>query len=171
MLGIVNILLGIGLLVAGRKLFWLFVAAAGFVLGAQLTIRAWNGPEWMALAVGILVGLVFAGLAIFLKSLVIGIAGFLAGGSILYGLAGIFGLDSGAYGWIIYLVGGLIGIMLVSKLFDWALIFLSSFGGATLITQAISLKAALGGLTFLVLAIVGIFVQVMELREDKHHER
>jgi ammonia channel protein AmtB len=173
MLGIVNILLGIGLLVAGRKLFWLFIAAMGFVAGAQLVIRAWNGPEWMALVVGIVVGLLFAGLATILKSLVIGIAGFLAGGSILYGLAGIFGLDSGAYAWIIYIVGGVIGIILVSQLFDWAIIILSSLGGATLLTQATSLKAAPAVLTFIVLVIVGIIIQIMELRrnKDKPHER
>ncbi len=170
MLGIVNILLGIGLLVAGRKLFWLFVAAAGFVAGAQLTIRAWNGPEWMALVVGIVVGLIFAGLAMFVKSLAIGIAGFLAGGSILLGLAGLFGLGSGASGWIIYIIGGVIGIILLSQLFDWAIIILSSLGGATLITQAFSMKAALGGLAFLVLIVIGVIIQVSTWQKEKHND-
>jgi hypothetical protein len=35
MLNVINLLLGGALLIAGRKLFWLFVDAAGFVTGMQ----------------------------------------------------------------------------------------------------------------------------------------
>ena len=91
--GLINGLLGVGLLVAGRRLFWLFVAAAGFVLGAQLTIRTFHGPEWLGLIVGIVVGILFAVLAIFLRAIAIGIAGFLAGGAILLGVVELFHIN------------------------------------------------------------------------------
>jgi hypothetical protein len=170
MLGIINILLGIGLLVAGRRLFWLFVAAAGFVAGVQLTTQVWNGPEPVAIIVGLAVGILFAVLAMFLKSIAIGIAGFLAGGSILVGMASIFGVESGAATLIIYIVGGVLGAILVGYLFDWALITLSSLAGASLIIQAVDLGPGLGRFGFLVLAIAGVLIQGSALRRNKKND-
>jgi len=53
MLGVINIILGGALLVAGRKLFWLFVGAVGFVTGLQFATRIWQGPEGLAIIVGL----------------------------------------------------------------------------------------------------------------------
>ena len=86
MLSIINLILGGGLLVAGRKLFWLFVGAAGFLTGIQLADRFWQGPELLAIIIGLVIGIIFALLAIFLQGLVIGAAGFLIGGYIDRGL-------------------------------------------------------------------------------------
>jgi hypothetical protein len=169
--GLFNLLLGVGLLVAGRRLFWLFVAAAGFVLGAQLTIRTFHGPEWLGLVVGIVVGILFAVLAIFLRAIAIGIAGFLAGGAILLGLAQIFNVNVGNYTWLVYLAGGLIGVILVSLLFNWALITLSSLGGAGLIVRELvdmfGLQAGLVSVVFIVLVIVGVVIQGADLRGSR----
>ena len=75
MLNLINLVLGSALLIAGRRLFWLFVGAAGFVTGIQLATRFWQGPDILAIIVGLVVGVIFALLAIFLQALVIGIAG------------------------------------------------------------------------------------------------
>ena len=40
MMILVNFLLGLALLASGRKLFWLFVAAAGFMTGLQIAFLA-----------------------------------------------------------------------------------------------------------------------------------
>ncbi len=138
MVGLINAILGVGLLLAGRKLFWLFVGAAGFVLGAQIVIRSFHGPEWLGLVIGIIVGLLFAGLAVFLRAAAIGIAGFIAGASILVSLVELFRINVGGMAWLVYLAGGVIGILLVSLLFNWALITLSSLGGAALIVAGIN---------------------------------
>ncbi|HVN15840.1 MAG TPA: hypothetical protein VMT73_08885 [Anaerolineales bacterium] len=167
MLGIINIILGLGLLIAGRRLFWLFVAAAGFIAGVQLTVRAWNGPEWMAIVVGLIVGALFAILAMFLKSVAIGVAGFIAGGAVLLGIAHLFGFDTGLMVWILFIIGGIIGAILVGALFDWAIITLSSLAGAALLVQVFNLKAAMGGLTFLVIVIVGVAIQGEQLRREQ----
>jgi hypothetical protein len=167
MLALINILLGVGLLVAGRRLFWLFVAAAGFVVGVQLTLRTWNGPEWLAIVVGIIVGILFALLAIFVRWIAIWVAGFLAGGSILVGLAAMLGIGGGRLEWVLYIVGGIIGLILVSILFDWAIITLSSLAGASLIIQTVHLGPAVAGLAFLILVIVGVVIQGAELRGEK----
>ena len=169
--GLINALLGLGLLVAGRRLFWLFVAAAGFVLGAQLTIRTFHGPEWLGLIIGIVVGVLFAVLAVFLRAIAIGIAGFLAGGSILLGLVELFNIKVPAASWLIYIAGGLIGILLVGLLFNWALITLSSLGGAALLIReavdVIALRGSLVIVAFVVLVIFGIFIQGADLQRSR----
>ena len=167
MLNLVNVILGSALLVAGRKLFWLFVAAAGFVTGMQLATRFTQSSEGSAIMIGLVIGLIFALLAIFLQRIAIAIAGFLAGGYILTALAGMLGMDAGASVWIIYVIGGIIGVILVSLLFDWALINLSSLAGASLVVQSLFPQNATGGLIFIVLLIIGILIQGSVLRHER----
>jgi hypothetical protein len=170
MLTIVNLILGASLLLTGRKLFWLFVAAMGFMAGAQLTASAWGGSELTSLIVGLAAGLLFAALALFFKSLAIGVAGFLGGGTLLLNLAGGVGLDSGVMAWVVFIVGGAVGILLLTKLFDWALIFLSSVGGSLLIARSLALDPVPGAIGFFVLSAVGVAIQVRVLREEKKND-
>ena len=167
MLSIISLILGVALFVAGRKLFWLFVGAAGFVTGLQLATQFWQGPELRAIVIGVVVGVIFALLAIFLQSVAIGIAGFLAGGYILTVLAGMIGLNQGAFSWIVYIIGGIIGVLLVIFLFDWAIITLSSLAGASLITQALLLPNGIGGVIFIVLVIVGVVIQASTMQRER----
>jgi len=167
MLSVISLILGGALLIAGRKLFWLFVGAAGFVAGMQLTTQFWQGPELLAIIIGLVVGVVFALLAIFLQSVAIGAAGFLAGGYILTVLAGMIGLNQGAFSWIVYIIGGIIGVLLVVYLFDWALITLSSLAGASLITQALPLSSGIGGVIFLALVIAGVVIQGSMMQRER----
>lgn len=168
MVNVINLILGGALLIAGRKLFWLFVGAAGFVTGVQLATRFTRGPELLALIIGLIVGVIFALLAIFLQAIVIGIAGFLMGGYILTVLATMLGIDvSGVTTWIVFIIGGLIGLALVSFLFDWALITLSSLAGASLIIQGVFPQGAGGGLIFFILFIAGVLIQGFILRRER----
>jgi hypothetical protein len=167
MLFAINIILGIALLVSGRKLFWLLIAAAGFIAGVQIATSIWHSPEWLAILIGLICGILFSVLAITLKNLAIGIAGFLLGGSILVSLAGMLNFNNNGFTWIIYVIGGIIGIILVSVLFDWALIGLSAFGGAALIIQTLNLSNPASGLVFFVLLIIGISIQLVATRREK----
>jgi len=167
MLNLINVILGGALLVTGRKLFWLFVGAIGFITGMQLTARFWNGPEGLAIVAGLVLGLVFAGLAVFLQTIAIGIAGFLAGGYTLSALVGMLGIQTSAANWIVYIVGGIIGVILVSYLFDWAVITLSSLAGASLLVQAFLSERAAGGPIFFILFIAGVVIQGSVLRTEK----
>lgn len=167
MLGLINLLLGGSLLVAGRKLFWLFVGAVGFITGFQLSTRFTQGREGTAILVGLVAGVILAILAILLQSLAISAAGFLAGGSALTTFSNMLGIDGGALFWIIYLVGGLIGVALVLLLFDWALITLSSLAGASLVVQGLLPERAAGGVVFFVLFIIGVVTQASVLRGEQ----
>jgi hypothetical protein len=168
MLNVINLVLGSALLLAGRKLFWLFVGAAGFVTGIQLATRFSQGPDWLAIVIGLVIGVIFALLAIFLQAVVIWIAGFLTGGYVLTALAAIIGFQvSGATTWIVYVIGGILGVILVSLLFDWALITLSSLVGASLVIQSFLPQGATGGILFIILFIAGVLIQGSTLRRER----
>lgn len=169
MLDLFGGILGAALLVAGRKLFWLFIGTLGFITGIQVTAAIWQGPDWLLLVIGLIVGVIFAALATFVQALAIGAAGFLSGGYVALMLVGMLGMEVGTFPWVVYIIGGLLGIALVSFLFDWAIITLSSFAGASLVTQAAAPQSGNAPLIFLVLVILGVIVQGTALRGEKRH--
>lgn len=164
---LINLLLGVSLLIRGRKFFWLFVALVGFVSGIQFVGRSLYEPGRLGILAGLAFGLLAALLAVFLQTLAINIGGFLAGGSFLLGLAELFGLDTGTLSWAIYLIGGIGGILLVSTFFEWALILLSALGGASLITGALNAGRIPGWILFLALTAIGVAIQASQMRKDK----
>lgn len=166
MMILVNFLLGLALLVSGRKLFWLFVAAAGFITGLQVAARTIGGPEWVGIAIGIFFAIGAALLAVFLKTIAIGVAGFLMGGAVLTGIAGLFGADAGMLYWGLFLVGGIGGVILISMFFDLALIWLSSMAGAYLVMGVIPLEGVWRILTFVAILFVGVIFQTGQWRKD-----
>lgn len=167
MIGILNILLGGALLVAGRKLFWLLVGTLGFLIGIGVAARLMHGTELATVIVGLLLGVVFAMVAIFLQSMAIGLAGFLGGGYVLLGLASLLGLSSTPATLIVFLVGGLAGVILIAVLFDWALISISSFAGASMVVRGFGLRPAVAGLLYLGLLLFGVLVQGFALRRER----
>lgn len=58
MLNVINLILGAALLLAGRKLFWLFVGAAGFITGMQLATRLWQGSDLLVILIGLVIGII-----------------------------------------------------------------------------------------------------------------
>lgn len=170
----VRLLLGLAMLLLGRKIFWIFVGVAGFAMGLFLAGRLFHEqPEVLLLVLGLLTGLLGAAVAIFFQRLALWMAGFLSGGylalSLVAALAGSWGGRLPEWG--IFLIGGVLGGILVAVLFDWALIVLSSLTGATLIVQAIPLNQLLSGLAFLTLLAFGIAVQANWLPQEKRPVR
>jgi hypothetical protein len=163
---IINLLLGVSLLFWGRKLFWLFIAAAGFFTGWQLAQMVTQN-ELVGVIVGIVFAIIGALLAMFLKTIAIGVAGFLMGGSVLLSLAGMIGLDQGMTAWVVYIIGGIGGAILIGMFFDWVVVILSSLGGAALIVGALTLNNPIRALAFIGLLIFGIAVQAGGMKRDK----
>ncbi len=164
---IVGILIGVVILFFGRKLFWLCVAAVGFALGAEIAPQLVNEPSsLLALLVALAFGVLGALLALFLQKIAIGVLGFLAGGKLASAIAAAFFVHYAQYSTIIFVIGGIIGAILLLALFGWALIVVSSFIGAYLIQNAIVLPPTGSTLVFIGLAIVGIFVQAASFRRS-----
>lgn len=91
-----------------------------------------HGSEIVALLVGLVIGLIFAAVAILLESVAIGFAGFLGGGYVVLGIVELIGLHRGAASIVAFMIGGVVGVFLVIALLDWALITISSLAGASM---------------------------------------
>jgi glucose-6-phosphate-specific signal transduction histidine kinase len=89
----------------------------------------------------------------------VGVAGFAAGGYIIINLLDLLGLKLGHVIWLPYLIGGVVGALLLYLIFDWALIFVSSLSGASLIIQAVNLNPRLELGVYIALVILGIIIQ------------
>jgi hypothetical protein len=157
---LLTIVLGIALLLFGRRLFWLFVAVAGFIAGLTFATQYMRGqPELVILLIAIIAGIIGAFLGIVLEGVAILIAGFLAGGYLATTLVASLGLTLSAGFWVIYIIGGIVGLLFVVALFDWAIIFLSALLGADIIMPFLSIPTSIYWLVFLVLLLIGILVQ------------
>lgn len=162
---IVGVLIGIVILFFGRKLFWLCVAAVGFALGVEIAPQLVNEPSsLLALVIAIVFGLLGALLALFLQKIAIAMLGFLAGGKLATAIAAAFFVRYAQYSTIIFVVGGVLGAILLLLVFDWALIVVSSFIGAYLIESAIVLPPTGSTLVFVGLALLGMLVQAASFR-------
>jgi hypothetical protein len=167
----IHILIGLVLLFAGRRLFWLFVACVGFASGYHYAQQMGGiHHPFLVLAFSIAAGAVGALIAIFFQKAAIVIAGFAAGGYIVLILSGQFaGLPAQIF-WLPYVVGGIIGAITLFFIFDWALIFLSTLIGATLIVQVTALDLGFEIALFLALVIAGTVFQAKTMPgENRAH--
>jgi hypothetical protein len=163
--GIIALVAGALLLFYGKRLFWLAAALVAFLFGWQLFGNLF-GPGLSLILAGVL-GIVFAWLAIKFVKIAAYIIGFLAGAVALPFLVGIFGLEMSWF--ILALIGGAIGLILVAVAFDWGLILITAWAGASAITFGlqnwVSLSGTFATVVFLVLMIVGIFWQASRKRK------
>src|SRR4051794_2977705 len=165
---IVGAIVGAVILLFGRKLFWLCVAAVGFAAGVELAPHLVQQPSpLLALTLALVLGFIGALLAFFLQKLAIGIAGFVSGGKLALAIAAAFMGNAAEYYWLTFLVGGIIGAILLILLFDWALIFLSSIVGAYLVQGVIRLPPTGTTVLFLVLVVIGVLVQSGWMRRSR----
>jgi hypothetical protein len=164
------LLVGVLLLFLGRKLFWLFVAAIGFIVGAEIAAAAFpHQPGWELIG-GLILGVVGALFAILVQKIAIGVGGFLAGGYFLMAALRAYETQSPQTQWISFLIGGIIGAVLMIFVFDWALIVFSSISGAHLITHAFFLNSSLAAVAFAVLFLIGVLVQARRLASPRRIE-
>jgi hypothetical protein len=155
----INLLLGVTVLLAGRNIFWLFIAIIGFMFGIEIAQGLFfEQPMWMSLLTGVGMGLVGAVVAIVYQRLAFVLAGFYAGVFLTLVIAGELGLVAmpGATPFIV----GVLGAVLALLMTDWAIILLSSLAGAAFIVTSLStLQSGIAIASFLVLTVVGMFVQ------------
>jgi len=167
MFPILVIAIGLAVLVLGKRL-----AVLGAAVGALFGLGILHlFPELSSPVLVIAIPLVLAVIGFFITSFAKGIVtivllviGALAGAAIMLGLLDLFGINFGLLDWLLAVVGGVIGMMLVSKFKEWTLIILSGLIGALLITRGLTiwlpfLQGLIGTLLVIVLAGVGIALQ------------
>lgn len=150
------LLLGAVLLVAGRRLFWMLVGVAGFLVGMWLGLQI-LGPEpesvhWLLAVVAGLIGIALAKL---FQKVAVGLAGFFLGGFAAMDLLQLNLASSGA--WVAFVVAGIFGAILAGWLFEVALVVFSSYLGAALVIDALNLPET--ALMLGVLFVAGVLVQ------------
>ncbi len=161
-----RVVVGLGMLALGRQLFWLFVGGVGFVFGLNLATRMFAGqPEMAMLLFALIVGIIGAVVALALQRLAVGVAGFFGGAIIAVQLLEAFSLHVGS-ALVPFLVGGVIGLILVSVLFDWALIVLSALAGSQVIVGAVGWERPLSLVMIGVFTAVGIAIQATQMQRE-----
>jgi hypothetical protein len=157
--GIIAFAAGIVLLFFGKRMFWLAAALVAFLFAWQL-FGDLLGPGW-SLVLGVALGILFAWLAVRFIKITVYLIGFLAGAVALPLLMGTFGVDMS--GLILAGIGGAIGLILVAVAFDWGLILITTWVGASAIIFAVqnwvSLSDTFGTLLFLSLMVLGVYWQ------------
>lgn len=152
-------IVGAVLLIAGRRLFWLFVGVIGFLVGMRFSPLQMLGtePQWLHWLLAVVAGLLGMLLAVVLQRAAVAIAGFFVGGLAVTELLQL--TPSSQPGLIAFIVAGIVAALLALLLLEGALIFLSSLAGAGMIVNALDLAGGTRGLTVILLVTIGIAIQ------------
>ncbi len=156
---VASLIIGGLLLAFGRRLFWLFVAAAGFMAGVTLAGSLFPDNNSAVLIAGLVLGALAAVLAMSVQRIAVLAAGFFAGGYLLSKLVALLLASPDASTWLVFLIGGILGAVLLTMLFNWALVVLSSLTGAVMIAQSVALSQGVSLLLIAGLTILGIIIQ------------
>ena len=166
---IVRGIIGGILLFLGHELNFLFAGAMAALLGVRLTpLLPPQWPGWADYAFVIGLG-VIAAVAVLLNERVgYFISGFLAGGLMLveYYAPGTLTVP-----WLPFVVGGIIGSLVIGVFTDWALILVTAAIGAAYLLNLFVLDPMLEILIGAGLFIVGALTQVIIMQSQKHAER
>ncbi|MHB1356328.1 MAG: hypothetical protein ACYCZF_10175 [Anaerolineae bacterium] len=168
-------ILGLVLLLSGRKLYWFFIGLVGFIVGVIIGLNFVTAGGWLRWTLILGLGIGFALLARMAQQLMAVIAGALVLGFLGYMLPPVTWPIAARY--VAVAILGFIGAIIGLNLFDWALIIASALLGASLINGAIPQVAGLAGLPpltvsvqWLVLAglvVVGIVIQALSLPKKR----
>lgn len=185
---LINIILGLPLLVLGRRLFGWFVGAlglvGGFLAGYLLSIRYIDLDfNWLPFVVGTVLGVLGILIAVYMQRVAVVLAGFVAGILLTRELASDLLIDlnvgmqinTEALNSYLPLLGGLVGCFLILLIFDWALMLLSSLVGAILLNRAffdlIQFKSEIRNILFFALVAVGLVVQYLQLFHEMKNKK
>ena len=165
--GLIALVVGVLLLFFGKRLFWLAAALVAFLFSWQL-FGDLLGPVW-SLILAVVLGIVFAWLAIKFIRYAAYIVAFLAGAAALPLLMGVFGVDMS--GLILAGIGGAIGLILVAVAFDWGLILITAWAGASAVVFGLQKWMELGDslvatIIFFALLILGVGWQASRRRKN-----
>ncbi len=164
----VGLAIGLALLVAGRRLYWLALGAAGFLFGVTVAhqLPAFSS-EAAGLAVGMLCGLAGIVLALVAQKLAVTVGGIVIGGIGALWLVQPWQAQLGPWIWAVILVGALVGSGFASLVFDLALTVLTCVIGAMIAAGALVLADAHRPLAFVGFLVLGFIIQTRRGRRPK----
>ncbi len=164
---IIGVLLGVVVLISGRRLFWLTVALIGFGTGLLIAVSLFGEqPVWLQLFIAILGGGIGILGAIFLQKVAVAVAGFFMGGFILLWGLELMSIQVEDWALIPFIIGGIIGAILTASLFEYALIGISALVGALMIVQVFNLAPVLATILVTIITLVGAIIQSRTLESE-----
>ena len=99
-MNLMDIFIGIVFLIAGQRIFWLFIASLGFLFGFEFAATFLVGQAyWKTFLISLICGLVGLVSALFLQELAIIVTGFIAGGYIFLSLWHLLGWTMNEWWW------------------------------------------------------------------------
>jgi predicted membrane-bound mannosyltransferase len=78
-------------------------------------------------------------------------------------VATLLGFEQDAARTVVFIVGGILGVILVVWLFNWALITISSLAGASMVVSGLFMRPTVRPLVFLGLVLLGVLFQGLSL--------
>ena len=135
---------------------------------ANLVLR--EQSDAVILAVALFFGILGAVLAVVAQKAIVGLVGFVAGGLGSLALLQALNLDLAvALSVVVFLVGGVVGALLLSQLFELGLVVLSALVGANLLVSglvaAFDLTGELAGVIMVVVIVLGVLIQLGATRK------
>ena len=164
---LILVVAGLVLAFAGRRFVWLLIGATGFLVAFWLASLLFPEGGLVVLVLCLAAGLLGSFLLRGLLVLALTIAGFVFVGSAAVALGGSYGIEPWSLGWlVIFLAGGIAGIVLARFVADVGLIIITALGGAAMVSMGLPelgppLALNLTGLVGPVVAVAGFIVQFM----------
>lgn len=172
----VQIAIGVVLLLFGRRLFFLLLGAAGFLLGFSLASSGlpealgWTASQEARLIVGLVAGVLGALLALLVQKAALVVAGVLLGAVAAWRALDLAGIDWGGVELVFVVAGAVLGAVLIRVLFVVVLIGVSAWIGTSLILPATGLEGTSAVLAGLFLLMIGVAVQAGEGRSKSEQK-
>lgn len=163
----VLVVVGALLLVFGRRLYWLALAGLGFAVALHLSRQHLSfDSAQQEILVGVVAGLLGGILAVVAQQLAVRIAGFVLGGwGTLFAVQTLWPDIALLVLVILAAAGAGLGFLFAAKLFELALVLVTSVVGALLIAQHLHLQPSEQAIVWLVLVLVGIAIQSRRRRQ------
>ena len=160
---------GVMILFLGRELSFLFSAAMAGFLGFRLTpFLPSSWPAWSDTAFIVTIAIIAAILTVLNKDAGFYVSGFLIGG---YALTEFYAPNSLAIPLLPFIIGSVLGAIIIGVFTDWAMIIVSTFIGTYLLYDILPWVGTAKILASAGIFIVGGLAQVIIFQMQKHSDR
>jgi hypothetical protein len=155
-----SLVVGLLLLIVGRKAFWFFLALVGFAVAVAFVPQVLPDLDGQTqLIIAIVVGIAAGVAASVLAKVVVWVGGFVGGAYV-----GVIAWQTlvpatPGFPWIPVIVGGVAGMLLAKFLFESVLVVVSAAAGSALIVHTMRLGETMGFALLILLTTIGIIVQ------------
>jgi hypothetical protein len=157
------------LLFLGHELNFLFAGAMAALLSLRLLpLLPPQWPSWADYVFIIGIGVIAAVVVLLNERLGYFISGFLAGGFLL---VEYYAPNAQTVPWLPFVIGGIIGALVLGMFTDWALILVTAIIGASYLMNLFVLDPMLEILIGAGLFVVGALTQVIIMQQQKQAER